>query len=164
MGLREGGFSYRAIGARVQRNSSTVIRVWKQWTDEHPTTRKTGSVQWEVTSARYDRHLLRRASSTQLAAHWSTATDVLMSASSIRRRLLNRGLRSRVPLYRIPLMANHRRLQWAHERRAWQADCTLLFFQMNHSSICGTMRAPFELDAMPVNVSFQSALSNDIVV
>ncbi|GFX90016.1 transposable element Tcb2 transposase [Trichonephila clavipes] len=41
--LQEGGFSYRAIGACVQRNSSTVMRVWKQRTDEHRTTRKTGS-------------------------------------------------------------------------------------------------------------------------
>ncbi|GFS68758.1 HTH_Tnp_Tc3_2 domain-containing protein [Trichonephila clavipes] len=47
-----------------------------------------------------------------------------MSASPIRRRLLHRGLRARVPLYRILLTANHRRLhlQWAHEPRAWQAD------------------------------------------
>ncbi|GFT26893.1 transposable element Tcb1 transposase [Trichonephila clavipes] len=47
-----------------------------------------------------------------------------MSASSIRRRMLHRGLRARVPLYRIPLTANHRQLclQWAHESRAWQAD------------------------------------------
>ncbi|GFT97187.1 transposable element Tc1 transposase [Trichonephila clavipes] len=47
-----------------------------------------------------------------------------MSASSIRRRLLHRGLRAKVPYYRIPLMANHRRLrlQWAHEHRNWQAD------------------------------------------
>ncbi|GFX42084.1 hypothetical protein TNCV_2134991 [Trichonephila clavipes] len=41
--LREGRFSFRAIEARVQRNSSPVMRVWKQWTDEHRTTRKTGS-------------------------------------------------------------------------------------------------------------------------
>ncbi|GFX08766.1 hypothetical protein TNCV_4227861 [Trichonephila clavipes] len=34
IGLREGGFSYRATRARVKRNSSTVMRVWKQWTDE----------------------------------------------------------------------------------------------------------------------------------
>ena len=33
-GLREGGFSYRAVAARVQRNSSTVMHVWKQWTYE----------------------------------------------------------------------------------------------------------------------------------
>ncbi|GFU79033.1 transposable element Tcb2 transposase [Trichonephila clavipes] len=62
----------------------------------------------------------RTASSRQLAARWSTATGVLMSASSIRRRLLHRGLRARVPLYRIPFTANHRRLrlQWAHKHRA----------------------------------------------
>ncbi|GFW73712.1 uncharacterized protein TNCV_1541661 [Trichonephila clavipes] len=53
-----------------------------------------------------------------------------MSASSFRRRLLHRGLRARVLLYRIPLMANHQRmcLQWAHEHRAWQADWHQVFF------------------------------------
>ncbi|GFS76700.1 transposable element Tc1 transposase [Trichonephila clavipes] len=52
---------------------------------------------------------------------WCTATSVLMLASSIRRRLLHRGLCVRVPLYRISLTANHRRLrlQWDHEHRAW---------------------------------------------
>ncbi|GFT25192.1 transposable element Tc1 transposase [Trichonephila clavipes] len=66
----------------------------------------------------------RTASSRQLAAHWYTATGVLMSTSLIRRRLLHHGLRTRVSLYRIPLTANHRRLrlQWAHEHRAWQDD------------------------------------------
>ncbi|GFV28689.1 HTH_Tnp_Tc3_2 domain-containing protein [Trichonephila clavipes] len=66
----------------------------------------------------------RTASSRQLAAHWSTATGLLMSTSSIRRCLLHRGLRASVPLYRIPLTANHRwlRLQMAHEHRAWQDD------------------------------------------
>ncbi|GFU19727.1 transposable element Tc1 transposase [Trichonephila clavipes] len=77
-----------------------------------------------------DRHLRhmavnnRTASSRQLAVRWSTATGVLMLASSISRRLRHRGLRARVLLYRIPLTANHRqlRLQWAPEPRAWQAD------------------------------------------
>ncbi|GFT54908.1 transposable element Tc1 transposase [Trichonephila clavipes] len=130
IGLREGEFSYRAIGARVQRNSSILMRVWKQWTDESRTTRKTCSVRRKVMSARDEWHLLRMAvndrttSSRQMAARWSTATGVLMSASSIRRRLLHRGLRARVPLYKIPLTANHRplRLQWAHELRAWPSD------------------------------------------
>ncbi|GFT11601.1 transposable element Tc1 transposase [Trichonephila clavipes] len=63
------------------------------------------------------------ASSRQLAARWSTATGILTLASSIRQRLLHRGLCVRVPLYRIPLTANHRRLhlQWAQEHRVWQA-------------------------------------------
>ncbi|GFX11391.1 uncharacterized protein TNCV_2804521 [Trichonephila clavipes] len=43
IGFREEGFSYHAIGARVKRNSSTVMRVWKQWTDKRRTTLKTSS-------------------------------------------------------------------------------------------------------------------------
>ncbi|GFU96408.1 transposable element Tcb2 transposase [Trichonephila clavipes] len=57
--------------------------------------------------------------------NWQWTTEgVLMSASSIRCRVLRCGLCARVPLYMIPLTVNHRRLrlQWAHERRAWQAD------------------------------------------
>ncbi|GFU69261.1 transposable element Tcb2 transposase [Trichonephila clavipes] len=89
-----------------------------------------------MTSAPDDRPLFcmalndRIASSRQLATRWSTATGVLMSASSIRRRLLHRGLRARVPLYRIPITANHRRLrlQWAHEHTAWQADWLQVVF------------------------------------
>ncbi|GFU73850.1 transposable element Tcb2 transposase [Trichonephila clavipes] len=59
---------------------------------------------------------------------WPTVTSVLMSASSIRRLLLHRGLRAREHLYRIPLTANHRRLrlQWAHEHRAWYVREVLL--------------------------------------
>ncbi|GFU57798.1 hypothetical protein TNCV_1281461 [Trichonephila clavipes] len=36
-----------------------------------------------------------------------------------------------------------------------------LFFQMNHALICGTMRAAYALESMPVNTAFQSALSNN---
>ncbi|GFT60534.1 transposable element Tc1 transposase [Trichonephila clavipes] len=43
VGLREAGLSYRAVAARVQRNSSTIMRVSKQWTDEGRAARKSGS-------------------------------------------------------------------------------------------------------------------------
>ncbi|GFX87173.1 uncharacterized protein TNCV_2059441 [Trichonephila clavipes] len=39
---------------------------------------------------------------------------------------------------------------------------TKLSFQMNHASICGTMKATFVLDAMLLNAALQSVLSNDI--
>ncbi|GFV06879.1 transposable element Tc1 transposase [Trichonephila clavipes] len=42
VGLREAGLSYRAVAARVQRNSSTIMRVSKQWTDEGRTARNPG--------------------------------------------------------------------------------------------------------------------------
>ncbi|GFV16506.1 uncharacterized protein TNCV_4785681 [Trichonephila clavipes] len=99
--LRVGGFFYHAIGARVQIKTSTVIRIWKQGTDEHRATRKTGSRRLKVASARDVRHLRfmavnnRSASSRQLAVRWSTATCVLMLASSIRRRLLHQCIASK---------------------------------------------------------------------
>ncbi|GFW53127.1 transposable element Tcb2 transposase [Trichonephila clavipes] len=72
----------------------------------------------------------RTTFSMQLATSWSTATGVLMLASSICRRLLHRGLRARVPLYKIPLTANNQRLrlQWVHEHRVWQANWPQIVF------------------------------------
>ncbi|GFV23086.1 transposable element Tcb2 transposase [Trichonephila clavipes] len=137
VGLREAGLSYRAVAARVQRNSSTIMRVSKQWTDEGRRARKSGSGPRNVTSAPDDRRLVRMAqtdrtaSSRQLAAQWSTATGVSLCASSIQRRLLQRGrLRARIPLYRIPLTQNHRRLrlQWANVHRSWRADWQQVVF------------------------------------
>ncbi|GFU27996.1 transposable element Tc1 transposase [Trichonephila clavipes] len=136
VGLREAGLSYRAVAARVQRNSSTIMRVSKQWTDEGRTARKSVSGPRNVTSAREDRRLVRMAQtdrtafSRQLAAQWSTATRVSLCASSIRRRLLQRGLRARIPLCRIPLTQNHRRLRlhWANVHRNWRADWLQVVF------------------------------------
>ncbi|GFS62340.1 transposable element Tcb2 transposase [Trichonephila clavipes] len=77
------------------------MRVWKQWTDENLTTRKTGSGRRKVTSVYDDRYLFRiavnkrTASSRQSVARWSTATSVLKSSSLIHRSLLHRGLRAR---------------------------------------------------------------------
>ncbi|GFW16007.1 transposable element Tc1 transposase [Trichonephila clavipes] len=89
-----------------------------------------------VTSAREDRRLLRTAQtdrtafSRQLAAQWSTAAGVSLCASSIRRRLLQRRLRARIPLCRIPLTQNHRRLRlhWANVHRSWRADWQQVVF------------------------------------
>ena len=87
IGLCEGGFFYRVIAALVQRNSSTVIRVSKQYVDKHLTNRKNGSGWRKLTSAHNDRRLVCMevndctASSEQLAARWSIANRDLMSAS-----------------------------------------------------------------------------------
>ncbi|PRD31712.1 UNVERIFIED_CONTAM: tc3a [Trichonephila clavipes] len=56
------------------------MRVWKHWTNEPLTTRKSGSGRRKGESARDDQHLLciavndRTACSMQLSARWSTAT------------------------------------------------------------------------------------------
>ncbi|GFV40028.1 transposable element Tcb2 transposase [Trichonephila clavipes] len=112
------------------------MRVSKQWTDEGRTARKSVSGPRNVTSACEDRCLVRMAQtdhtafSRQLAAQWSTATRVSLCASSIRRRLLQRRLRARIPLYRIPLTQKHRRLRlhWANVHRSWRADWQQVVF------------------------------------
>ena len=74
-------------------------------------------------------------SSRQLEARWSTATGVLMLASSIRRRLLHRELNARMLLYKIPLTEKHRRLhlQWLMSTDPGKLIGTKLSFQMNHA-------------------------------
>ena len=131
IGLQEEGFSYHAIAACAQRNSSKVTRVWKQWR-----TRETGRGRRKVTSALDDRRLIRMAVndrtvfSMQLATCWSTVTSVLMWASWIRRRMLQRGLHAMLPYTWSPLKANYLqlRLQWAHKCRARQADWNQVAF------------------------------------
>ncbi|GFS84714.1 transposable element Tc1 transposase [Trichonephila clavipes] len=107
MGFREGGFSYHAIGARVQWKRSTVMRVWKQWTDEHRITRKTDSG--------------RRKAVGSTLVHCCRCTNAgfVNSSMSAAPWIACKGA-----LIQDPLTANPRllRLQWAHEHRAWQAD------------------------------------------
>lgn len=130
VGLREAGLSYRAIAVRTGHAATTVMRVWKQWTDEGRTQRRAGSGPRNRTTARDDRHLVRMAitdrtaSSTVLARHWNTATGRNMSPSTVRRRLLQAGLVARMPLRRLPLSRHHKllRLQWARDHRHWGAE------------------------------------------
>ncbi|GFX86348.1 HTH_Tnp_Tc3_2 domain-containing protein [Trichonephila clavipes] len=86
------------------------------------------------------------ASSGQLAARWSTTTGVLMTASSIRQRLLHRGLRARVPLYRIPLTQTIDGCVFNGLMSTVPGKLigTKFSFQINHASICGTMMAALQ--------------------
>ena len=166
--LKEGTFFYRAIAARAQRSSSTVMRVWKKCTDEHRKTRKTGSGRRKVTSSLVDRHLFCRAMndctafSRYLEKGWPTATrctiigfvNSLMSAP--------RGLRTRMSLYRIFYTANCRQLcLMGHSTNSRLMSTepgkligTILFFEMNHAIICGTMMTAFAIDSMLINAVF----------
>ncbi|GFV30928.1 transposable element Tc1 transposase [Trichonephila clavipes] len=98
VGLREDGLSYRAAAARVQRNSSTIMRVSKQWTDEGRTARKSVSGPRNVTSACEDRRL---------------------------RGLRARISLYRIPLTQNH---RRLRLQWANVHRSWRADWQQVVF------------------------------------
>ena len=99
----EKGLPYRALAARLQRISYTVMLVVLQWTEKYRKIPKTGSRRCSVASEN-DYQCLprivvngRTASSWQLASRCSTATGLLMWASSNSGSLLLRGLRGRVP-------------------------------------------------------------------
>ncbi|GFV38888.1 transposable element Tcb1 transposase [Trichonephila clavipes] len=91
----------------------------------------------------------RTASSRQLAARWSTATGVLMSVSSIRWCLLHRGLRERVPLYRIPLTASlelsFSRIMHAYMLQRLRDFCSVQHMQLFPWSAYSPEVSPIEL-------------------
>ncbi|GFV57564.1 transposable element Tcb1 transposase [Trichonephila clavipes] len=96
IGLREGGFSYHTIGTRVQWNSSTVMRVWKQRTDEHRTTRKTGSGRRISLTANHRRLSLRWAHKRRA---WQTDWHQVIFSDESRLNLLDHYGRIRVRRY-----------------------------------------------------------------
>ena len=164
IGLQNGGFSYSAIAAEQCEFGSSGPTSTKQLEKL-----AADDGRWRQ-QAMIDTCSAWRWMATQLPpGSWQHVglllAGVLMSASSIHRHLLHCGLPARVPLYKIPLMANHRRLhlQRAHELWAWQAEWQQIVFSDNQASICRNMIAAFVLDAMSVNAAFQKALSNSIV-
>ena len=154
-GVDRGVFSSRAITAWMQQNSFTVMRVWKQWMtkgDVNALLRSTPAPLMAMND--------RTAFSRQLAARWSTATGVLMSWSSIHRRLLHHELPARDPL---TVIHRHCVCNGLMSTDPGKLIGTKLSFQINHVSISETMKAAFVLDAMPVSAAFQCTFLNDKV-
>ena len=128
VGLQEAGLSY--IAACTGHAAMTVMRVWNQWREEGCMQKRAGTGPCSVTTAQDDRHLVRiavmdhAASSTVLSQHWSTATGLDLSVSTVCRCLLRAGLVAHMPLHRLPLSRDHQclRLQWARERHYWHAE------------------------------------------
>ena len=80
VGLQEAVLSYCDIVACTGHAATTVMCVCNQWREESRTQRRAGTGPHNVTTVRYDRHLVclavmdHIASSTMLSRRWSTAT------------------------------------------------------------------------------------------
>ena len=105
VGLWEDGWTYRRIASHVRDSVSVVCRCFQQWSVEHSHTRRPGSGRLRSTDTRQDGHIVwaavcaRTASREEIRAHVAPE----MSPRTIGNRLLAAGLRSRVPLARLPL-------------------------------------------------------------
>ena len=112
--LCETGLSTREISARVGRDARTVGRCCQQWLQEGTHTRRAGSGSSRITSEREDRRIRRMALanryiiSSQISSVINSDFTHRISNSTITRRLMEAGLRSRVPLRRLPLTQHHR--------------------------------------------------------
>ena len=154
LGLWEAGLSYRDIAARTGHAATTVMHVWNHWREEGHKQRRAGTGPRNVTRAWDDRHLVCMAmtdctaSSTVLSRHWSTATGLDLSASTVCCCLLMAGLVARMPLCRLPLSRDYQclRLQWARERYHWHAGWqNVVFldescFKVSYNDVCICVR------------------------
>lgn len=84
----------------------------------------------KATTARQDRELVRlslhdrKATAPDLKCLWAVASGTTVSVQTVRRRLLDKGLRGCVAVKKPKLTESHKRnrLQWAKERRLWTTD------------------------------------------
>ena len=102
------------------------------WSVEHSHTRKPSSARLLWTDARKDRRIVRAAVPArtvpreEIRAHVAPA----LSLRTIGNRLLEVGLRSRVPLARLPLTPKHRqaRMLWFRDRVYWRLKRSSVVF------------------------------------
>ncbi|GFT77475.1 transposable element Tcb1 transposase [Trichonephila clavipes] len=111
---RDCGLSFREIGSRVERNQTTVIRMWNRWMPEGTMDRRGRSHPPQCTTSHEDRQIVRMAVrdrsviSRTVAQHIESVTHHSVSVHTIRRRLQQSGLSARRPLLALPLTQNHR--------------------------------------------------------
>ncbi|GFX40883.1 transposable element Tcb1 transposase [Trichonephila clavipes] len=140
---RDCGLSFRAIGSRVGRNQTTVMRICDRWMQEGTKDRRGRSHPLQCTTSREDRQIVHMEMMDSSVISRTVAQDIesvmhhSVSARTIRRRLQQSGLSARRPLLGLRLTQNHRRLrhQWCDERRMWVAEWSEVVFT-DESRIC----------------------------
>ena len=126
--LKETGLSQRAIAGKLGISQQTVSRVNQKLAtgDVYETKRVGRCGRKRRSSRRDDRNLVRmckknrKATSGMLKKCWESS-GIIVSASTVRRRLLENGLHARRPLKKPKLAPAMilKRLDWAKEHQNW---------------------------------------------
>lgn len=143
VGMKEAGFGLREIARRVDANPSTVLRVWRRWSNDETYRRRAGSGRPRLIQGRDLRHLRllalrnRRDSIRQVRDALVAATGRVFSRMTVNRRLLGMGLRAYRPLLVLPLTPQHkaRRLEWCRVRQNWNDEWNTICFS-DESRFC----------------------------
>jgi transposase len=126
--MLEDGATMRTVAERFDVSASVVHRLWTRYRETGLYHRRPGQGRKRKTTPRQDRYLRqmclrnRQATAKRLRNDFSTANNIRLSDQTVRNRLHEVGLHSRVP-FRTPVLTPHHhtaRLEFAREHLTWE--------------------------------------------